>query len=159
MPGKSSPENTDYMTPRAEYRTCLVAIDSGLADIPVLDTRQGPNAQLLNTENDQAVGSANYGRNAQISIAAIVQGFSQVKIQLWLNAVVQLQNLITPGESSSSDPSCTAPVNGEYVFVEEKTINGSALCVFKDIPPGQYKVAVTAVTGSGFVTLRESHAA
>lgn len=158
MPGKSSAENTDFMTPRAEYRTCLVGADSSLDDVPILDTRNGPNAQLVNAPADNAVGSAAYGRNAQISIAAIIQGFSQVKIQLWLHAVVQLQNLIVPGDSSSSDVSCTEPVTGEYVFVEERVLALSALSVFKDIPPGQYKVKISAVTGSGFVTLRESHA-
>lgn len=159
MAGKSSPENTDYMTPRAEYRTCITAADSDLDDVPILDTRNGPNSQLLDAMNDQAIGSASYGRNAQISIAALIQGFTQVKIQLWLNAVVQLQNLIVPGASSSSGASCEAPPNGEYVFVEERTVTLSTLCVFKDIPPGQYKIKISSVTGSGFVTLRESHAA
>lgn len=162
MPGATSQGNWDFVTPIAPYRECIDGVDiSPFTEVPILDTTTGPNAQLLNTSNNpNAVPPAHYGRNAQLSIVSIIQGFTEVKIQLWLFAAVNVRNPVDPeGSSSSSSEGCDAPETGNWVFVEEKTLTRSMLSVFKDIPPGQYKVVVSAKTGTGTITLREFHAA
>lgn len=157
MPGQTG-QNSDFVTPIAPYRSCIDAVDADVEAVDeIIDTTPGPNAQLIARPATQP---NHYGRNAQLSIVSIVQGFSEVKIQLWMNGEVNIQNPIDPDESSSSAAAgCAAPATGDWVFIEEKTLTRSALSVFKDIPPGQYKVVVSSKTGTGTITLREFHAA
>ncbi len=163
MPGQTG-QNSDFVTPIAPYRLCLTDPDSSVNDVTeIIDTTPGPNAQLITPSsrnpNQPATQPNHYGRNAQLSIVSIIQGFSEVKIQLWMNGEATLRNPVTPEESSSSAEGCDAPATGDWIFVEERTLARSALSVFKDIPPNQYKVVVSAKTGTGTITLREFHAA
>lgn len=154
MPGNRASENGDYVTPRAAYRE-VSAVDSPAlptsTGISVLDTRE-----KLEASTGQAT-PAWYGRNAQLSIAALIEGFTSVTLQLWLLAELEQREAQTEEEASSSS---SASVSSEWVkAATDKTITASELWVVKDVPPGQYKIVVSAVAGSGTLVLREQHAA
>lgn len=157
MPGKRVTEGSDHVTRRAVYRSELTAVDSGGPQddlIPELDTEASPTAVI-------GLGQADinqYGRNAQIDLAIIIQGFSSVTIQAWMKADITAEGLTYEGSSSSSDAAVTLPTTEEWVLVDTKTVTASALWIVKDVPPGQYKFIVSAVTGSGYIQLREQHA-
>jgi len=159
MPGKRVQDNADYVTRRAVYRSELSAVDSGPqdADIPELNT-ESPPKQIV----DVGLGQADvnqYGRNAQIDMAIIVEGFSSVTVEAWMKANITTEGVTYEGSSSSSSSAAaTLPATGEWVKVDEKTVTGSELWIVKDIPPGQYKFTISAVTGSGHIQLREQHA-
>ncbi len=159
MPGKRGPEFGDFVTDFAEYRINIDAADaSGPQDatIPSLDTRLGPNQNVMGAGSDQN----QYGRNAQINLAAIVKGFTSVTLQLWVKAEPTRAALqAPPGSSSSSSTPIDEPTTGLWVKVDEKTVTASAMWAIKDIPPAEYKVLVSAVAGSGAVSLVECHAA
>jgi len=156
MPGKRAVEGGTFITPRATYRVNVDSVDPSAQDpsIPILDTRAAPNVSVGLGQGD----CAQYGQNGQIDFAVILSGFSSVTLELWLLAEVERRELEYPGASSSSSSS-SLPTTEEWVYVEEKAISKSVLWVVKDIPPGQYKVRVGAVTGSGELQIREGHAA
>ena len=155
MPGNRSSENGDFVTPRAAYREVTAADASGATDtdVPVLDTRRG---EVSTT--GQAPASY-YGRNAQIDVAAIFgTGVTSATLQLWLLAEIERVEPQTPEELASS--SSSSGVDDEWVQAGvDQAITGSALVVFKDIPPGQYKVLVSAFGGTGTLVLRTQYAA
>jgi hypothetical protein len=156
MPGKRASEQADFVTPRRGYRESLTAVDSGGPQdtgIPTLDTRQGPSAAVGLGQGDVA----QYGRNAQLDLAVLVQGFTSVTLELWLKGEVEQAELIE-GSSSSTAP-LTLPATEDWVKVETKVLTASGLWIVKDIPPGKYKTLLTAVAGSGNVHIREQHAA
>jgi hypothetical protein len=161
MPGKRGPEFGDFVTPFEEYRSNVgVAdtVDVQDSSIPVLDTRSGPNQNVIGQGSD----GNQYGRNAQIGLAVVVAGCSKVELELWLNAEptrARLSNNSPVGSSSSSSSSSSTSPTDMWVKVAEKTFGAvSELWVVKDIPPGEYKVKVVTVTG-GNVSLIECHAA
>lgn len=154
MPGKRVTEASDFVTPRQVYREDIIAVDSGGVtdtDIPILNSKELANQRQGLGQSDVA----QYGRNAQMNLACIVEGFTSLTMQLWLWADVELP--LEQGTSSSSYG--VLPTTEEWVHVVEKTITKSELWVVKDIPPGQYKIIVTAKTGSGHLQIREQHAA
>jgi len=154
MAGNRASENGDFVTPRAAYRTLSVADTGGPTDagIPVINTRL-----YEVTPGGSELGSY-YGRNAQINVAAILEGLSSATLQLWLKAVIEKQVLID-SEASSSSSSSAGPAS-EWVKVGSDTVlTVSGLVTYKDIPPGEYKVVVTALAGGGDLYLREQHAA
>jgi hypothetical protein len=160
MPGKRGPEFGDFVTPFEEYRMSVDtadAVDVTDPSIPALDTRPGPNQNVMGAGSDLN----QYGRNAQIGLAVIIAGCSAVELELWLNADptrARLSTRASSGSSSSSSSSSASPTD-MWVKVAEKTFGSvSELWVVKDIPPGEYKVKVVTVTG-GNVSLVESHAA
>jgi hypothetical protein len=158
MPGQRAKEGATFITRRAAYRI-ITAIDaSGVIDpsIPILDTR-GAGQLTVGLSN----GDTNqYGKDARILIAAIPNGFTNVTLQLWLHAPDDQYELKSVNASSSSSSSSPLPVTEDWVLAEQKTgIGGPVLWVAKDIPPGEYKILMTAATGSGYLTLREQHAA
>jgi hypothetical protein len=159
MPGKRGPEFGDFVTPFEAYRVNISAADgSGPTDdaIPVLDTRQGPNQNVMGQGSDKS----QYGRNAQIDIAAIIKGFTSVTLQLWMKAEPDRAELrAPPGSSSSSASPIEEPTTGLWVKVDEKVLTASGWWVIKDIPPAQYKVLASAVSGTGAVSIVECHAA
>lgn len=176
MAGNRAVENGDFVTPRAEYREVTSADLEGPEDlsIPVIDTRYAhvsPAAANVHTL---------YGRDATIFLAALLEGVSSAKLELWLFAEVEKQELINsdprdtfeprpkPGglpsaSSSSSSSSSSSAVLSEWVkAADDVTLTVSKLVKFNGIPPGRYKVVVSALTfsgGSGTVYLREQHAA
>jgi hypothetical protein len=156
MPGKRASEHADFVTPRRAYRESLVAVDSvGPEDpsIPELDTRGGPSAAVGLGQGD----TAQYGRNAQLNLAVIVEGFTSATLEVWLKGEVEQQELIV-GSSSSSAP-LTLPATEDWVKVTSKVFTASELWTIKDGPPGKYKIKLFAVAGSGNVHIREQHAA
>lgn len=156
MPGKRAVEGGTFITPRAMYRADVDAVDPGAQDpsVPILDTRPAPNVSVGLGQGDVA----QYGQNGQIDFAVILSGFSSVTLELWLLAEIERRELEYPGASSSSSSS-VLPTTEEWVYVGEKVISRSVLWIVKDIPPGQYKVRVSAATGSGSLQIREGHAA
>lgn len=154
MPGQRSKAFADFVTPRALYRNGLTTNDtSGPQDVtvPSFDTREGPNSIVGSTDSSQ------YGRNAQIDVAAIVKGFSAVTLELWLKADVEETDAVTEGASSSS-VSEDLPATLNWVLAATVNLTKSQLWVVKDIPPGEYKVLFTAKTGSGNLVLLQQHA-
>ena len=154
MPGKRGLGEADFVTPRQVYREDITDVDSGGVtdtDIPILDSRVTASQRQGLGESDVA----QYGRDARLNLACIPEGFSSVTMQLWLWADVE--EPLEPGTSSSSYG--TLPTTEEWVQVEEKTITGPELWVVKDVPPGQYKVIVTAKSGSGHLQIRDQYAA
>ena len=158
MPGKRTVEGADYVTRRSAYRSELTAADAGGPQdlsIPELDTEVAPSVGIGLGQSDVN----QYGRNAQINMAIIVEGFSSVTIEAWMKADITTEDLTYEGSSSSSSSAAaTLPATEEWVKVDEKVVAASALWVVKDVPPGQYKFLVSAVTGSGHIQLREQHA-
>ena len=158
MPGKRPIESADYVTRRSAYRSELTAVDAGGPQdlsIPELDTEVAPSAGIGLGQSDVN----QYGRNAQIDMAIIVEGFSSVTVQAWMKANITAEGLTyADSSSSSSSAAATLPATGEWVKVDEKVVATSALWVVKDVPPGQYKFIVSAATGSGHIQLREQHA-
>lgn len=157
MPGKRAIEGADYVTRRAAYRSQLTAVDSGGPQdplIPELDTEVAPSVGIGLGQSDVN----QYGRNAQIDLAIIVEGFSSVTVQAWMKANITAEELTYADSSSSSSSPVTLPATGEWVKVDEKVVSVSTLWVLKDVPPGQYKFIVSAATGSGHIQLREQHA-
>lgn len=156
MPGKRAVEQADFVTPRRAYRESLTVVDgSGPEDpaVPELLTNRSPTSVVGLGQGD--VGQ--YGRNAQIDLAVIIQGFTSATLELWLKGEVEQQELII-GSSSSSAP-LTLPTTEDWVKVETKVLTVSSLWIIKDVPPGKYKVLLAAVAGSGNVHIREQHAA
>lgn len=159
MPGKRPIEGADYVTRRSAYRSELTAADSGdpqNPSIPELNTEIAPSASIGLGQSDVN----QYGRNAQIIMAIIVEGFSAVTVQAWMKANITTEGLTyEDSSSSSSSPGATLPTTGEWVKVGTKVVATSELWIVTDVPPGQYKFLISAVTGSGHIQLREQHAA
>ncbi len=171
MPGQRSKDIADFVSPRAAYRRNLSEADTvGVASesVPVLDTRSAPNRQIgLGVGGDTNM----YGRNAQLNLSLIVSGFSSVTVELWLLANIEIKQLgesvvppnedSVPGYSDTSEEETSDELVDdtlEWVFVGSKTITRSSAWTIMDIPPGQYKVMFTALTGTGFLNIREQHA-
>lgn len=171
MAGKRSPDYTDFITPRGLYRLNVTEIDegpvptssssggsassssSGTGEIPILDTRPGPNSPV-----GLAQGDVNqYGRNAQIDLFTIVKGFDTVVLQLWLKAEIEKKEAYSG--SPPIPPAIELPQTEDWVKMAEKTFTVSSGWVITDIPPGQYRVVLADAVGSGAVTILEQHAA
>ena len=164
MPGKRGPEFGDFVTAFDEYRMGVAVADAGLGGddpaIPILDTRGGPNANVIGQGSDES----QYGRNAQIGLGVLLDaGLSSVKLKVWLNVQPTRPKLTTPPSappsSSSSSSSSSSPNSGWVVVVDEFSVAESSYITIADIPPGKYKVEITEITGSGMVSIVESHAA
>lgn len=159
MAGNRAVENGDFVTSRAAYREVTSADSGGPEDssIPVIDTRYA----------DVSPAAANvptlYGRDATIFLAALLEGVSSAKLELWLLAEVEKQELVDPASVPSSSSSSSSTALSEWVkAADDVTLTVSKLVKFNGIPPGRYKVVVSALTipgGSGTVYLREQHAA
>jgi hypothetical protein len=154
MPGKRGAEFGDFVTNTDVYREDVTVADA-LVDllndtaVPVLDLLTGPHVTVGLGQGDPN----NYGRNAQLSVSAIVAAGGSATLQLWKLADLNRQ-YAGPAPGAGSDP---LPATGEWCFVDEVAISRSTFWVIKDIPPGEYKILVTAVVGG--VKLREQHAA
>lgn len=158
MPGQRAKEGATYITRRAHYRTVLVVDAAGVIDpsIPILETGGAGQATvgLSNGDLNQ------YGKDARILFAVIPSGFTNLTLQLWLRAPEDQEYTRNANLSSSSSSMSSLPATEDWVLVEQKTgISSPVLWVAKDIPPGEYKVVMSAATGSGYVILREQHAA
>lgn len=157
MAGNRALEAGDYITPRFIYRLDVAteADDPDSGAIEVLDTR----LKARNYNPGDEVFS-NYGRNAQINVAAFLRGgASAATLKLYVKAEVELQQARTAESlSSSSSSSSSGPSGTEWVLVETKALTVNELWVIKDIPPGKYKILATSVTG-GTVELRTQWAA
>ena len=158
MPGKRTPYGqSDYVTERAIYRANLTAVDTaGPQDtaVPVLDTSASPYFSVGMGQSD----SAEYGRNAQLDLALLLKGFTAATLQVWLQATVDIKTAYPQG-APPTPIVLQLPATLNWLKVEEFSVTGSALHVLKDIPPGLYKILVTGVTGSGYISILEQHAA
>lgn len=159
MPGKRGPEFGDFVTEFDEYRMNVVAADTADIDdpsIPILDTRPGPNRNVIGQGSD----GNQYGRNAQIGLGILLDsGISSAKFKLWVLVAPTRPVLTQASASSSSSSSSSGPVSWWAVAKPEFTVSESSYVVVKDIPPGQYKLEVTELNGSGTLSVVESHAA
>jgi hypothetical protein len=165
MPGRRSIEGFDFITPRRDYRVNVTAADSSVESvtIPVLPTnvsparRNYPGGGGFGGEAD----STAYGRNAQLMLALLLEGFTSVDLELWLEATDD-EILVQDPSSSSISPGTlpVLPTTGAWVRVAAlSTVTFSQLWTVKDIPPGNYKVRVASVSGTGNISIREQHAA
>lgn len=162
MPGKRAVEGGSYVTQRALYRGHVLIggeIDPTDSDIPVLDTNRPPNTNVGLGQSD----GNQYGKDARIFLAVFLEGYTSVKLNLWMRANITEVGLRSPGHPSSSSSSSEFPgTTSEWVLAATKTVTGPVLWSILDIPPGEYKVLIeTATGGSGekFVSLVEQHAA
>lgn len=157
MPGKRAIEGGTFLTPRALYRSNITSVDPSVEDlgVPILDTSKAPGYAVGLGQSD----FAQYGHNAQLDLAVIIDGFTSVTLEAWLFAEIEQREFNPEPSSSSSSSSSSMPATGEWVFVVDKTLSKSSLWVLRDIPPGKYKVRVSAVSGSGAIHIRENHAA
>lgn len=155
MPGRRAPENADFVTPMTQYREEITAVDAVGPEspaVPELDTTLTGRANVGLGDSDASW----YGRDGRINFAAIIQGFTSVTFELWFLA--ELEMPYTVGDEPPASPQLL-PSTEEWVFVTSTTLTRSGLWRVQDIPPGTYKVLVTAVAGAGNVRLREQHAA
>lgn len=158
MPGNRSSENGDYITPRKVYRADIASADvddPASGSVPILDTRlkdrnYNPGNEVISF----------YGRNAQLDVAVLLRhGASAATLKLYLLAEVELQQArAADPSSSSSSSSSSSGGETEWVLVETKSVSTNLLWVITNIPPGQYKILATSITG-GEVELRTQHAA
>lgn len=158
MPGKRAVEGASYVTQRALYRDHVIAgseSDPTDTGIPSIDTTQPPNVNVGMGQSD----FNQYGKDARIFLAAYIGGFTSVTLDLWLKADINESHL---GPAPSSSSTNEFPATDTWVKVASKVFTGPALWVITDIPPGLYKVLVSAASGGSgdkFVTLSEQHAA
>jgi len=162
MPGKRVQGEADFITPRRIYREVISAVDPSIESlaIPILDTRETANQRASGP--NAGFDTPQYGRNAQINLAVLMSGFTSVTLQLWLLAEEEQDDLTEPfgSSSSSSSSSFSLSATDEWVKAAQKDFTGPELWVVKDIPPGQYKVRMSAASGGpGQVQLREQYAA
>ena len=155
MAGKRVPEQSTYVTPRTGYRYNITAKDdvSSLTDdnaIPAINTIGGPNRDANGYSSDVNMN----GKDARLLVAAGITGFSSVTLECWLRADLDLFN-VPAGTSSSSDHDHGTM----WVLASSVTVTKSSLWVVKDIPPGIYKILVSAVSSTGSITLRTQFAA
>ncbi len=162
--GKRPVEQGTYITTRALYRDAIAQTESDVTStgIPIIDTRPGPNGFLI------PAGQANtdvnmYGKDARINLSVFPSDLTNCTLQLWLDSDLTAPRLLTAADQSSSSYSePNLPTTGSWVLVAARTFTVPALWVITDIPPGKYRVLLTAWTGSSgssFVTLMEQHAA
>lgn len=154
MAGNRSAENGDFVTPRKLYRSDVTqeADDPTSGAVEILDTR------YKDQNYDQNVHSF-YGRNAQISVFAFLRDTATAAtLKLYVKADIEKADARAANEESSSSSSSSGAAN-DWVLVETKAITESLLWVIKDVPPAQYKILCTSLTGGGSVELRTSHAA
>lgn len=162
MPGQRSKEGGTFISPRDVYRNLAsVAADSAddLLDdteIPTLDTSEGPNAKQLPDSGD----NNQYGTNAQLDLAVLLgDGVTSLTLELWMLAPIEQKPLIPDPDNPPVPPVLpTNSVTGHWVFVSTVTYTKSTLWITKDIPPGTYKVRISAFVGAGGVALLEAHA-
>lgn len=155
MPGNRASENGDYVTPRKVYRdiASVDADDPTSGSVPILDTRLKD--RNYNPGNEVV---SFYGRNAQIDVAVFLRnGASAATLKLYLLAEIELKEARAPSDLGSSSSSSSS-AETEWVLVETKTVSNNLLWVITNIPPGQYKILATSITG-GEVELRTQHAA
>lgn len=162
--GKRPVEQGTYITLRGLYRNNLTALDTDVTsqNIPILDTRPGPNGFLVPA--GQAQSDVNqYGHDARINVSVFPANLTSCTLSLYLDSDLTVQRLLTAESSSSSsygEPNL--PTTGSWVLVASKLFTVPSLWVITDIPPGKYKILLTAWVGEGdssFVTLEEQHAA
>jgi hypothetical protein len=160
MAGKRNSALADMVTNWSRVRVNLTATDTATVEddtIPLFSTEGGPNDVML---GQPLTDGNNYGRNAQINVAAVISGFSSVTLQLYLLVEEKGVKLTSIGSSSSSsDSAIQEPTTKMWVLVGSVVLTTSGLWVVKDIPPGKYKIRFSAKAGTGYVTVLESHAA
>lgn len=145
MPGARSYDNGDSLTPRKEYRVDVLAADADDPTdeaIPVIDTR-------YNQMNyDQDAQPAIYGRNAQLDVCAwFSTGIKTATLKVYLLAAVELKETPQPA------------VVVRWVLAATVSVTGNSLNVVKDLPPGQYKILVTALGSGAHLDLLTQYAA
>lgn len=151
MPGNRSSENGNHITPRKYYRRNLTTAESDPTDasIPILDTRYYDVGY-----GDQSLSFYGIGQiNVSILLGDLI---NSVTIGLYM--LSSDEELKTDGGSSTSSSSGAPDVNS-WVLVGTRTVTASALWLVEGVPPGQYKVLVTAIDGGGAVDLMTQHAA
>lgn len=145
MSGARAIENGDSLTPRCEYRVAVIAADADdptNVAIPILDTRVG---QL---NYDLVAQPSYYGRNAQLDICAwFSAGTKTATLKIYLLAEVELKETPQPD------------VVVRWVLAATVGITANSLNVVKDLPPGQYKILVTALGSSASLDLLTQYAA
>ena len=129
------------------------ADDPTSGSVPILDTRYKD--RNYNPGNEVI---SFYGRNAQIDVAVFLRNSaSAATLKLYLLAEIELKEARAPADLSSSSSSSSGPAETEWVLVETKSVSNNLLWVITNIPPGQYKILATSITG-GEVELRTQHA-
>lgn len=131
-----------YRTPRTLYRT-VESADSSVDDV----------TEVINIAVDQAGNPTTRGSNSRLFLFVLLGGPSAATLQLFAKATDESE--AGGSSSSSSSPSGSS----EWVFhVENATVDAKGLLWVIDLlPAGIYKVVVSSITGSGEVTIRESH--
>lgn len=130
-----------YLTVRRTYRD----VTSADTDIDAID-------EVIDTRVDQDGKPVTTGANSLLALFVLLGGPTAATIHVYAKATDE-----EAAESgSSSSPSGTA----EWAFNVEKTVDTKNLMTaLWPLPAGIYKVMVTSITGSGTVTIRESHSA
>jgi hypothetical protein len=154
MPGNRASENGNHITPRAYYRRNISVADADDPTnpaVPILDTR------YYEVGYNEFIASF-YGIS-QINVSALFgDDIDSVTMDLYL--LSSDEELKTTDESSSSYSSSSgAPGSNLWVHVATKTVTESSLWIVEKVPPGQYKILVTSIDGSGAIDIMTQHAA
>jgi hypothetical protein len=155
MPGNRASENGNHITARKYYRRNVVIADADdptSTSIPTLDTRYYEVGY-----NDYVPSFYGIG---QINVSAIFgDDINSLVLDLYL--LSSDEELKTSAESSSlTSSSSGAPGTDDlWVHVATKTLTHSGLWIVENVPPGQYKILVSSIDGSGAVDIMTQHAA
>ncbi len=164
MAGKRNHSLADYVSNWKRVRLNAAAADSvgpeseapTVGAIDSFSTKGGPNDVML---GGVASEGNNYGRNAQIDFGVIISGFASITLQLWTLVEETNTPLVNKGDPAAIVTAITMPSTGMWILVETKVLTASGWWVVSNLRPGLFKVRVSAVTGSGAITVLESHAA
>jgi len=131
-----------YLTIRTTYRE-VNGVDASIDDVDeIIDTRID--------EDDRSVTS---GASSLLALFVLLDSLTAATLDIYVRATDESTD--APVSSSSSSGSV-----GSWAFYEQITVDvRNLLHVMWPLPAGEYKVMVTAITGTGGVTIRESHSA
>jgi hypothetical protein len=119
-------------------------------EVTAADADVGSVVETLDTRVPEGVGEVPRGDHATLVLYVVLGGgVTAATIQLFGRCNDEV-------ESSSSSPTS----EDEWCFYDDWTADAKNLMVvLPDMPASEYKVVVSAITGSGAVAIREQHSA
>lgn len=141
-----------FLTPRVLYRQVDENDESGAPDVDDVDVPEirldiDTDSRTANcSKSGKSVTYQRAGRayNGQLFLYAhLGDSVTKATINVWVYDSFTIATDITEA----------------YLLVDTIDISGSAFVPLRNIPAGKYKVTVTAISGSGTITITEQHTA
>lgn len=149
MRGNRSSENGDHITSRSVYRDNIETADEASSSPGNVAVNDDDDIPILDTRTDAETGNSSYyGRNCQLNLSVLLEGFTGASLEIYIKC------------SSETAEEEEVTVENHWALIDDGTISltQSTHLIFKDLPPGEYKVKVADVDGTGTLTILEQHA-